>query len=44
MEMSKGRMEKDPQSVVKVKTSRGSGDKRIYVAFLVLMFFLWLSK
>jgi hypothetical protein len=44
MEMSKGRMEKDPQSVVKVVVSSNGGDKRLYVAFVVLMFLLWLSK
>lgn len=44
MENSKGKMEKDPQSVVKVITSSSSADKRIYVAFLIVMFLLWLSK
>ena len=44
METSKGRMEKDPQSVVKVVVNSSGGDKRLYLAFVLLMFLFWLSK
>lgn len=44
MEMSKGRMEKDPQSVIKVIASSSGADKRLYLAFLLLVFLVWLSK